>query len=63
MQLGGGDLYSHWNWVRYLAQKTQSEITASTLDPFSELVPNLYYSAIKKLENILIFKIVRQKRP
>jgi hypothetical protein len=34
----------------------------SVLNPFSELLPK-YYSPIKKLENIFIFKIVRQKRP
>jgi hypothetical protein len=38
-------------------------IITSALNPFFELVPNLYYSPIKKLENICIFKIVRQKRP
>jgi hypothetical protein len=36
---------------------------ASALNPFSELLSNLYYSPIKNLENIFIFKIVRQKRP
>ena len=35
----------------------------SALNPFSELLPNLYYSPIKKLENIVFLKIVRQKRP
>jgi hypothetical protein len=34
----------------------------SVLNPFSELLPK-YYSPIKELENIFIFKIVRQKRP
>ena len=40
-------------------------IITSTFNPFSELLPNLYYSPIKKLllENICIFKIVWQKRP
>ena len=38
-------------------------LITSALNPFSELLPNLYYSPIKKLENIFIFKIVRQKRP
>jgi hypothetical protein len=38
-------------------------IITSALNPFSELLPNLYYSPIKKLENIVIFKIERQKRP
>jgi hypothetical protein len=39
-------------------------IITSTFNPFSELLPNLYYSPIKKLllENICIFKIVWQKR-
>jgi hypothetical protein len=39
--------------------KTSLKITASILTPFSELLPNLYYSPIKKLENIFIFKIAR----
>jgi hypothetical protein len=35
-------------------QKKHSwKITASILTPFSELLPNLYYSPIKKLENYL----------
>jgi hypothetical protein len=37
--------------------------TAGILAPFSELLPNLYYSPIKKLENIFIFKIARQQHP
>ena len=37
-------------------------LITSALNPFSELLPNWYYSPIKKLENIF-FKIVRQKRP
>jgi hypothetical protein len=41
------------------APKTSLKITASILTPFSELLPNLYYSPIKKLENIFIFKIAR----
>jgi hypothetical protein len=44
-------------------KKRSRKITAITLNPFSELLPNLYYSPIKKLENIFIFKIVKQKRP
>jgi hypothetical protein len=44
-------------------QKRSRKITASALNPFSELLPNLYYSPIKNFENIFIFKIVRQKRP
>ena len=43
-----------------LPQKT---VTASILTPFSELLPNLYYSPIKKLENIFIFEIARQQHP
>jgi hypothetical protein len=38
-------------------------LITSALNPLSELLPNLYYSPIKKLENIILFKIVRQKRP
>jgi hypothetical protein len=38
-------------------------IITSAFNTFSELLPNLYYSPIEKLENIFIFKIVRQKRP
>jgi hypothetical protein len=34
----------------------------SVLNPFSELLSK-YYSPIKTLENIVIFKIVRQRRP
>jgi hypothetical protein len=57
----GEKLFSHWDWGRYSAHKKHSrEITASILTPFSELLPNLYYSPIKKLENIFIFKIARQ---
>ena len=44
-------------------KKHSRKITASILTPFSELLPNLYYSPIKKLENIFIFKISRQQRP
>jgi hypothetical protein len=44
-------------------QKHNRKITASILTPFSELLPNLYYSPIKKLESIFIFKIARQQRP
>jgi hypothetical protein len=43
--------------------KHSRKITASILTPFSELLPNLYYSPIKKLENIFVFKIARQQRP
>jgi hypothetical protein len=32
-------------------KKHSRKITASILTPFSELLPNLYYSPIKKLEN------------
>ena len=57
-----GKKISHWG--RYLAQKKHSrKITPSILTPFSELLPNLYYSPIKKLENIFIFKIARQHHP
>jgi hypothetical protein len=38
-------------------------LITSALNTLSELLPNLYYSPIKKLENIILFKIVRQKRP
>jgi cytochrome c-type biogenesis protein CcmH/NrfG len=51
--------YMHWG--RYSAQKNSQKITADILTPFSELLPNLYYSPIKKLENIFIFKITRQQ--
>jgi hypothetical protein len=44
-------------------KKYNRKITASILTPFSELLPNLYYSPIKKLENIFIFKIARQQHP
>jgi hypothetical protein len=44
-------------------KKRSRKITASALNPFFEFLPNLYYSPIKHLENIFIFKIVRQKRP
>ena len=37
--------------------------TVGILTPFFELLPNLYYSPIKKLENIFIFKIAMQQRP
>jgi hypothetical protein len=44
-------------------EKHSRKITLSMLTPFSELLPNLYYSPIKKLEDIFIFKIARQQRP
>jgi hypothetical protein len=44
-------------------KKRSRKITASALNPFFEFLQNLYYSPIKHLENIFIFKIVRQKRP
>ena len=44
-------------------KKHSRKITASILTPFSELLPKLYYSPIKRLENIFIFKIARQQRP
>jgi hypothetical protein len=44
-------------------KKHSRKITASILTPFSELLPNLHYSPIKKLENIFIFEIARQQRP
>jgi hypothetical protein len=44
-------------------KKYSRKITARILTPFSELLTNLYYSPIKKLENIFIFKISRQQRP
>ena len=58
-----GKTFSHWG--RYSAQKNTvgKSLHASILTLFSELLPNLYYSPIKKLENILIFKIARQQRP
>jgi hypothetical protein len=63
MKLGENN-FSHWDWGRYSAKKKHSrKITASILTLFSELLPNLYYSPIKKLENIFIFKIARQQRP
>jgi hypothetical protein len=48
-------------WLTFLHRVNLIEYFLSTL--FSELLPNLYYYAIKKLENIFISKIVRQKRP
>ena len=55
---------SHWDWGRNSAPKKHSrKITASILNPFSELLPNLNYSPIKKSKNIFIFKIARQQRP
>ena len=36
-------------------KKHSRKITASILNPFSELLPNLYYSPIKKSKNIFIF--------
>ena len=52
----GKKIFSHWVWGRYIRPKTRSrKITASALNPFSELLPNLYYSPIKKFENIFIF--------
>ena len=44
-------------------KKHSRKITVGILTPFSELLPNLYYSPIKKLENIFIFEIARQKHP
>ena len=44
-------------------KKRSRKITAITLNPFSELLPNLYYSPIKKSKNIFIIKITRQQRP
>jgi hypothetical protein len=46
-----------------LSKHSRPKITASILTSFSELLPNLYYSPIKKLENIFIFKIARQQHP
>jgi hypothetical protein len=60
-----------WNWEKTFhigtgaeiwPKKHSRKITASILTPFSELLPNVYYSPIKKLENIFIFKIARQQR-
>jgi hypothetical protein len=31
-------------------------LITSDLNPFSEFLPNLYYSPIKKLENIFFFR-------
>jgi hypothetical protein len=64
-EIGKEKLFSHWDWGHIRPKKRCRKITASnhTLNPFSELLPNLYYSPIKKLENIFIFKIVSQKRP
>jgi len=56
-----GDFIAIAGEMHLLQMKTPT--ITSALNPFSELLPNLYYSPIKKLENILIFKIVRQKRP
>ena len=56
-----GDFIAIGGEMHLLQMKTP--IITSALNPFSELLPNLYYSPIKKLENIFIFKIVRQKRP
>jgi hypothetical protein len=43
--------------------KHSRKIIASILIPFSELLLSLYYSLIKLLENIFIFKIARQHHP
>ena len=56
-----GDFIAIAGEMHLLQMKTP--IITSALNPFSELLPNLYFSAIKKLENIFIFKIVMQKRP
>ena len=42
-------------------KKAQSENHCKYFN--SELLPNVYYSPIKKLENIFIFKIARQQHP
>jgi hypothetical protein len=39
-------------------KKHNRKITASVLSPFSELLPNLYYSPIKKLENIMACVVI-----
>ena len=56
-----GDFIAIGGEMHLLQMKTP--IITSALNPFSELLPNLYHSPIKKLEIIFIFKIVRQKRP
>ena len=56
-----GDFIAITGEMHLLQMKTL--IITSVLNPFSELLPNLYFSPIKKLENIFIFKIVMQKRP
>jgi hypothetical protein len=56
-----GDFIAIAGEMHRLQMKTL--IITSALNPFSELFPNLYYSPIKKLENIFIFKIDREKCP
>jgi hypothetical protein len=56
MKLGEKLHISHWDWGRYSAQQHSRKITPRILTPFSELLPNLYYSPINKSENIFIFK-------
>jgi hypothetical protein len=65
MKLGKKSFFHIGTGADIRPKKRCRKITASnhTLNPFSELLPNLYYSPIKKLENIFIFKIVSQKRP
>ena len=55
----GGKLFHIGADIR--PKKHSRKMTASILTPFSELLSNLYYSPIKKLENIFIFKIARQQ--
>jgi hypothetical protein len=59
-----GKLFFHIGTGADIRPKKHSrKITASILNPFSELLPNLYYSPIKKSKDISIFKIARQQRP
>ena len=52
-----GKTFSHWG--RYLAEKKHGrKITSSILTPFPELLPNLYYSPIKKLERCASLKLL-----
>jgi hypothetical protein len=62
-EIGKKSFFHIGNGADILTKKRSGKITASALNPFSELSLNLYYSPIKKLENIFIFKFVKQKRP
>jgi len=58
MKLGKKSIFHIGTEADIRPKKRSRKITASTLNPFSELLPNLYYSPIKPLENIFIFKLL-----